>query len=104
MLLALTLSRMVFGADADGTAPQPPHFVKSMYKDGAYAAVHEAVGDTIDWYNIQYYNQVSRLFIQPHPTDLGVGYRQSFHYLFGESFSFPRTHIVTRAIDVTREG
>lgn len=29
-----------------------------MYKDGAYAAVHAAVGTGIDWYNMQYYNQV----------------------------------------------
>lgn len=39
-------------------APQAPYFIgKPFYKNGGYVTVHEAVGDLIDWYNIQFYNQ-----------------------------------------------
>jgi len=39
-------------------APQGPHFTTdNMYKDGAYRTVDKEVGQLIDWYNLQYYNQ-----------------------------------------------
>ncbi|KAL5521082.1 hypothetical protein ACEPAG_9004 [Sanghuangporus baumii] len=37
-------------------APVAPWFSKT-YTSGAYRAVHKEVGDMIDWYNIQFYNQ-----------------------------------------------
>jgi hypothetical protein len=39
-------------------APQAPYFCKECYKNGGYITVHEQVGDLIDFYNIQFYNQV----------------------------------------------
>lgn len=39
-------------------APQAPYFIgQPRYPHGAYVAVHAAVGDLIDWYNVQFYNQ-----------------------------------------------
>ncbi|KAI5122931.1 hypothetical protein M0805_007609 [Coniferiporia weirii] len=38
-------------------APLAPWFSTSGYKSGAYLTVNKNVGDMIDWYNIQFYNQ-----------------------------------------------
>jgi len=38
-------------------APQAPYFCKDFYKNRAYYTVHKEVGDTIDFYNMQFYNQ-----------------------------------------------
>lgn len=39
-------------------APIGAWLVRSAYpKDGGYAAINDAVGSKIDWYNVQYYNQ-----------------------------------------------
>ncbi len=39
-------------------APQAPYFIgKPFYKNGGYVTVDREVGDLIDWYNIQFYNQ-----------------------------------------------
>lgn len=39
-------------------APVAPWFTSaSDYSSGAYVSIHQAVGDTIDFYNVQYYNQ-----------------------------------------------
>lgn len=38
-------------------APVAPWFSTTAYKSGAYVAVHKEVGDSIDWYNVQFYNQ-----------------------------------------------
>lgn len=40
-------------------APQAPYFTNDTgkYPKGAYRAVHQAVGNIIDFYNIQFYNQ-----------------------------------------------
>jgi chitinase len=38
-------------------APQGPYFKKSFYKNGGYVTIHQQVGSTIDFYNIQFYNQ-----------------------------------------------
>ena len=39
-------------------APQAPYFTNNgNYENGAMLTVHKAVGDLIDWYNIQFYNQ-----------------------------------------------
>lgn len=39
-------------------APVAPWFTSgNNYPSGAYVAVHKAVGDGIDWYNQQFYNQ-----------------------------------------------
>lgn len=41
-------------------APQAPYFVgTSIYPNGGYLAVHQAVGSTIQFYNMQFYNQGS---------------------------------------------
>ena len=39
-------------------APQAPYFMgTNTYKAGAYLYVQQQVGDDIDWYNVQFYNQ-----------------------------------------------
>ncbi|KAG7445582.1 glycoside hydrolase family 18 protein [Guyanagaster necrorhizus] len=38
-------------------APVAPWFTPNSYVGGAYTKVHQEVGDLIDWYNIQFYNQ-----------------------------------------------
>jgi chitinase len=39
-------------------APVAPWFTSAaVYQSGAYVAVHQAVGDSIDFYNVQFYNQ-----------------------------------------------
>jgi chitinase len=38
-------------------APVAPWFSPGKYSSGAYTKVHKTVGDSIDWYNIQFYNQ-----------------------------------------------
>ena len=38
-------------------APQGPYFKKEFYKNGAYVTVDQKVGSTIDFYNVQFYNQ-----------------------------------------------
>ncbi|ORY50406.1 hypothetical protein BCR33DRAFT_734374 [Rhizoclosmatium globosum] len=34
-----------------------PHFSKDLHVGGGYLTVHQAVGDLIDFYNVQFYNQ-----------------------------------------------
>lgn len=39
-------------------APVAPWFTSAKYyADGSYVAIHQQVGDTIDFYNVQFYNQ-----------------------------------------------
>ena len=39
-------------------APQAPYFIgNGFYPNGGYMTVHKEVGDLIDWYNVQFYNQ-----------------------------------------------
>ena len=38
-------------------APQAPYFKEEHYINDAYMAIHRAVGHTIDFYNVQFYNQ-----------------------------------------------
>ncbi|EJD39830.1 glycoside hydrolase [Auricularia subglabra TFB-10046 SS5] len=38
-------------------APLAPWFMKGRWPGGGWLKVHETVGDLIDWYNIQFYNQ-----------------------------------------------
>ncbi|KAF8588808.1 glycoside hydrolase family 18 protein [Ramaria rubella] len=38
-------------------APVAPWFSPGLFGGGAYLTVHESVGDLIDWYNVQFYNQ-----------------------------------------------
>ncbi|KAI0034855.1 glycoside hydrolase family 18 protein [Vararia minispora EC-137] len=40
-------------------APVAPWFKKDTWSGGGYLAVDQAVGNLIDWYNIQFYNQGS---------------------------------------------
>jgi chitinase len=40
-------------------APQAPYFKNEYYKNGGYITVNSAVGDMIDFYMIQFYNQVN---------------------------------------------
>ena len=37
--------------------PQAPYFKQEFYKHGAYITVDKAVGDLINFYIIQFYNQ-----------------------------------------------
>ena len=39
-------------------APQAPYFKNEYYTHGAYKTVHDQVGDLIDFYMVQFYNQV----------------------------------------------
>lgn len=45
-------------------APQAPYFMNNptRYPNGAYLTVNKEVGDLIDWYNIQFYNQGSSTY------------------------------------------
>ena len=38
-------------------APQAPYFKNDFYKNGGYITVDKEVGDLINFYNIQFYNQ-----------------------------------------------
>ena len=38
-------------------APQAPYFKQEYYRNGGYKTVHDRVGNTIDFYTIQFYNQ-----------------------------------------------
>jgi len=40
-------------------APQAPYFSTTQYIGGGYTYVDKEVGDLIDWYNVQFYNQGS---------------------------------------------
>ena len=39
-------------------APQAPYFKKGHYPNGGYLTVDREVGHMIDFYNVQFYNQV----------------------------------------------
>ena len=39
-------------------APQAPYFKNEYYKNGGYITVHKQVGSLIDFYMVQFYNQV----------------------------------------------
>lgn len=57
-------------------APQAPYFTTaSNYPNGAYLKVHKEVGDMIDFYNVQFYNQ-------------GAGYYEDCDGLFEKSPDF----------------
>ncbi|KAI8612110.1 glycoside hydrolase superfamily [Chytriomyces sp. MP71] len=43
-------------------APQGPHFSLTQFPSGGYVKVDQAVGDLIDWYNVQFYNQGSTAY------------------------------------------
>ncbi|TFY59963.1 hypothetical protein EVJ58_g5451 [Rhodofomes roseus] len=38
-------------------APVAPWFASNLWKNGGYLKVNTEVGDLIDWYNVQFYNQ-----------------------------------------------
>jgi chitinase len=38
-------------------APQAPYFASENYRNGAYIAVDMQAGSSIDFYNVQFYNQ-----------------------------------------------
>lgn len=44
-------------------APTAPMFNPNSAPDGAYATVHKTVGADIDFYNIQYYNQGPKAYV-----------------------------------------
>ncbi|WVO13809.1 hypothetical protein L204_101432 [Cryptococcus depauperatus] len=45
-------------------APVAPWFTSANdYSDGAYSAIHKQVGDTIDFYSVQFYNQGDNQYI-----------------------------------------
>jgi len=43
-------------------APQGPYFTPGQYPDGAYLKIHKEVGDKIDFYNVQFYNQATTTY------------------------------------------
>lgn len=46
-------------------APQAPYFIGSTfnkYPNGGYATIHRVCGDSIDFYNMQYYNQGGKTY------------------------------------------
>jgi hypothetical protein len=43
-------------------APQGPYFSPGLYQDNAYITIDQQVGDLIDWYNLQYYNQGATVY------------------------------------------
>lgn len=71
-------------------APQAPYFgrigvdPKNLWNvgpSGGYTAVYAAVGDMIDWFNVQYYNQFNP---NPSVANPGCGY-STYEYLFEQS-------------------
>ena len=38
-------------------APQAPYFKQEYYRNGGYVTVNNKVGNTIDFYTVQFYNQ-----------------------------------------------
>lgn len=38
-------------------APQGPYFNENLYPKGGYTKIHKNVGNLIDFYNVQFYNQ-----------------------------------------------
>lgn len=64
-------------------APQAPYFKQEYYPNGAYISVHKAVGNTIDFYNVQFYNQLetkydsyNELFIAATSTFSGTSVKE----------------------------
>ncbi|EAR98196.1 chitinase-like protein cluster protein (macronuclear) [Tetrahymena thermophila SB210] len=65
-------------------APQAPYFSKQYYQGGGYYNLHKQVGNSIDWYNIQFYNQgdsntydsFEKLFVCSGPPFLETSYRE----------------------------
>ena len=63
-------------------APQGPYFTTaSLYPDRAYLAIDQQVGQLIDWYNVQYYNQ-------------GPGIYESYQDCFVKCSAFPGTAVL----------
>lgn len=56
-------------------APQAPYFKSEYYKNHGYVTVNDKVGSTIDFYNIQFYNQ-------------GAGSYTTYSDLFTNSLGF----------------
>lgn len=62
-------------------APQGPYFM-SNYIGGGYRKVHKEVGHLIDFYNVQFYNQLNATY-------------ETYELLFKNSGSFsPQTSIL----------
>jgi chitinase len=38
-------------------APQAPYFKEEYYKNGCYKKIDKEIGNLIDFYNVQFYNQ-----------------------------------------------
>jgi chitinase len=38
-------------------SPQAPYFSSTKYKNGGYVNINQQVGNLIDFYNVQFYNQ-----------------------------------------------
>lgn len=63
-------------------APQGPYFTTGPnYPDGAYLTVDREVGQLIDWYNLQYYNQ-------------GTGVYESYDDCFVKCSAWPGTAVL----------
>ena len=59
-------------------SPQAPYFKNEFYTNKAYIAVHKAVGKLINFYNVQFYNQVDSRYDT---------YEELFIHATGEDFN-----------------
>ena len=66
-LITLTKTlRANLPADAIIThAPQAPYFSKGLYPKNAYLTIEKTIGDMIDFYNVQFYNQGVGIYDNP---------------------------------------
>lgn len=55
-------------------APVAPWFTSANdYSDGSYVAIHQQVGDTIDFYSVQFYNQGADQYVSCEVSDASCG-------------------------------
>ena len=71
-------------------SPQAPYFKNEYYTSHGYITVHKAVGKLIDFYNVQFYNQVDSRYDT---------YEELFIHASGEDFNGTAlTEIVKRGV------
>jgi len=83
-------------------APQAPYFMgTSQYKAGGYLTVHKEVGQYINWYNVQFYNQdtsdyssYQTLFVAADGWSVNSSVYQMINGENDMSISIPYTYIV----------
>lgn len=64
-------------------APVAPWFTSANdYSDGSYVAIHQQVGDTIDFYSVQFYNQGADQYVSCEVSDAFCGKRVCAEILY----------------------